>query len=100
MKIDQLTKEELLQTKADIKKVVRTPEGARTIKRLLDLAGVFQPVMTGNSQTFFLEGRRSIGLELLMLLDMNSYDGLLDAQTMHIIDSDYINMEDDFDEGD
>lgn len=35
----------------------------------LDQAGLFDPSFTGNSQTFYNEGRRSLGLELLALLN-------------------------------
>lgn len=49
--------------------LMRTPEGRRVAWHILSAAGVFRLSFTGDSaQTFFREGRRSIGLELMALL--------------------------------
>lgn len=50
---------------SDLKKILATPEGRRFVWGLLEQAGVFRSSFTGNSQTFFLEGRRDLGLQLL-----------------------------------
>lgn len=42
-----------------------TPSGRRFVWRQLQRAGVFRSSFTGNSQTFFNEGQRNIGLMLL-----------------------------------
>jgi hypothetical protein len=47
---------------SDLRKVMSLAEGRRFIWRLLSSCGVFRSSMTGNSQTFFLEGRRDVGL--------------------------------------
>ena len=49
----------------DVKKLLDIPEGRRFFWRLLSGTGVFRTSMTGNSQTFFNEGRRDIGLMIL-----------------------------------
>lgn len=49
----------------DLKSVMATPNGRRFVWRLLEKTGLYKSSMTGNSQTFFLEGQRNIGLYLL-----------------------------------
>ena len=49
---------------ADIAAVLSTREGRRFCWRLLESAGVFRTVMTGNSWTFFNDGMRSLGLKV------------------------------------
>lgn len=56
---------------ADMAAVLQTKEGRRFVWRLLDAAGVFRTVMTGNSWTFFNDGMRSLGLSV--------YTDLMDA---------------------
>lgn len=48
--------------------------GRRFIWRLLDKAGVFRSSFTGNSNTFFLEGQRNIGLMVLDEIHSNCPD--------------------------
>jgi len=50
---------------SDIRFILETEMGRRFVWRYLSLAGVFQTSFTGNSTTFFNEGRRDIGLKLL-----------------------------------
>lgn len=52
----------------DLRAVMRTPEGRRVIGRLLERSGVDQISFTGNSTTFYNEGRRSVGIELTKTL--------------------------------
>lgn len=49
----------------DIRKVLSSMEGRRFIWRLMSSCGVFHGSFTGNSTTFFNEGRRDIGLLVL-----------------------------------
>ncbi len=49
----------------DIRRILEYDFGRRFVWRYLGLAGVFQTSFTGNSTTFFNEGRRDIGLKLL-----------------------------------
>ncbi len=48
--------------------VLGTEAGKRLLCWLIDQTGVFAPCFTGNSTTFFLEGKRAIGLDLYRLL--------------------------------
>lgn len=57
-----------------------TPHGKRVLEDLLLQCGVFESSMAGNSQTFFNEGVRSVGLKILSALDKRSYQGLLDME--------------------
>jgi hypothetical protein len=47
----------------DVNNVMATPEGRRVMWRLMEISRVFQSCFTGNSRTFYLEGRRDVGLE-------------------------------------
>jgi len=49
----------------DLKLVLERPEGRRLIWRMLAACGVFRNSFTGNSQTFYNEGQRNIGLLIL-----------------------------------
>lgn len=53
-----------LQDKDDLKWILSDPKGRRFIWKYLSFCGVFRTSFTGNSQTFFKEGERNIGLRL------------------------------------
>lgn len=48
----------------DMRKLLCEEWGRRLFWRLVAKTGLLKTSMTGNSHTFFLEGRRSIGIEL------------------------------------
>ena len=48
--------------------ILATDNGKRFLFWLINQTGVFAPCFTGNSTTFFLEGKRSVGLEIYRLL--------------------------------
>ena len=49
----------------DFKFVMGDPRGRRVVWRILEKAGIYRSSYTGNSETFFREGERNIGLMLL-----------------------------------
>ena len=49
----------------DLSCVMQNARGRRLVWRFLESAMVFRTTFTGNSTTFFNEGRRALGLELL-----------------------------------
>lgn len=49
----------------DVLNVMNTESGRRFVWRLLDKAGVFRSSFTGNSETFFREGMRNLGLMVI-----------------------------------
>jgi len=53
------------QEEDDIKELLSTPVGRRHYWRLLGKTGIFESSFTGNSETFFREGRRDVGLMLM-----------------------------------
>lgn len=59
----------------DLRAVMRTVEGRRFIRAQLARCGVWRTSFTGNSETFFREGQRNIGL--MLLDDLHSSDELL-----------------------
>lgn len=57
------------QAQADLREVMGTPAGRRVVWRLLERCRLFSTSFTGNSETFFREGERSVGLWLLQELE-------------------------------
>lgn len=53
------------QASEDLKWLMADKRGRRFMWRLLSDTGLFRSSFTGNSQTFFLEGRRDVGLKQL-----------------------------------
>ena len=51
-----------------VQNLLSTPDGKVLLFRLIEMTGVFASSVTGNSATFYNEGRRSVGLELYRLL--------------------------------
>lgn len=49
----------------DLTALLKRREFRRYLKRYLTLASVFKTTFTGNSETFFREGQRSIGTTML-----------------------------------
>lgn len=58
----------------DFKWLMSQKRGRRFIWRLLEKTHVFKSSMTGNSQTFFLEGERNIGLQYMSMLNNHCAD--------------------------
>jgi hypothetical protein len=50
--------------KEDLEKILGTDEGLRFLWRVLEISGIYRTTFTGNSHSFFNEGRRSVGLEI------------------------------------
>lgn len=55
----------------DLKWLMSDKRGRRVVWRLLDKTGVYRSSFTGNSTTFFNEGARNVGLQLL--LEINQF---------------------------
>lgn len=53
------------QHEEDLKWLLADPRGRRLYWNLMSDCGVFRSSFTGNSATFFNEGRRDVGLKLL-----------------------------------
>jgi len=65
---------------ADVASVMGTPQGRDVIWEVLSLCGIYDNQFTGNSGTFFNEGRRSVGIDLIQIInnaDPTSYARLL-----------------------
>ena len=58
-------KKRIERRKNDLRKILSIPEGRRFYWELLTKAGVFRTSFTGTSTTYFNEGKREIGLQLL-----------------------------------
>lgn len=53
----------------DVKTVASTPSGRRLLFYILSLGNIYSSTFTGNSETFFLEGKRAVCLALLELIN-------------------------------
>lgn len=63
--------------------ILSTANGKRFLFWLINRTGVFAPCFTGDETTFFLEGKRSVGLEiyrLLMEANPDAFQELIDFQ--------------------
>ncbi len=50
----------------DLKHILSLPQGKRFLLRYLyGVCGILKPVYTGNSETYFLDGKRAVGLILI-----------------------------------
>jgi hypothetical protein len=87
--IDEQTEEQERQRKVELefKQLIRdyqttfsTVHGARVLEDLLKQCRVFHLSFTGNSNTFLYEGKRSIGLYVLTMIDRLSLDGLIELK--------------------
>lgn len=56
--------------------ILKSKEGRWFLMRLLDATGVNSSSFTGNSTTFFNEGKRQVGLELLARIQELGFDAV------------------------
>ena len=67
----------------DLKWVLSDKRGRRMLASVLAVTGLYQGSFTGNSETFFREGRRAVGLQLLERIqaaDPEAYPKMLKEQ--------------------
>lgn len=62
----------------DLNEILALESGKRFIWRYLEKCGVFSSSFTGNSETFFREGERNIGLQLLAEVTKANAQSLID----------------------
>lgn len=53
------------QKAQDVKAIAATPSGRRFFWRYLGITKVYETSFTGNSETFFNEGKRVVGLNMI-----------------------------------
>lgn len=58
----------------DFKWLMSSKRGRRIVWRLLERTGVYRSSFTGNSETFFREGQRNVGLMLMAQINEFSPD--------------------------
>ena len=54
---------------ANVREVLKTSHGRDVVWHILGLAGIYSDAFTGNSTTFYNEGKRAVGLQVMQLLD-------------------------------
>lgn len=67
-KASEKDKREQVYLETAARNLLQTDDGRRVFFWIIDMTGVFTTSFTGNSTTFFLEGKRTVGLELYKLL--------------------------------
>jgi hypothetical protein len=72
--------------------VFGTPEGQEVFKDMMEFCMTFQQTMTGNSWTYFNEGKRAVGLHLLMRREKGWENEILFLRSAH---ENQMKMEDD-----
>lgn len=56
------------QLLSDIRETFKSPASLRVLERILSSCDIYSDTFTGNSHTYFFEGKRSIGLEILEMV--------------------------------
>lgn len=54
---------------ANTRELLKTRPGKDFIWHILSICNLYGESFTGNSQTFYLEGKRAVGLEILQVLE-------------------------------
>ncbi len=76
-RLDRQGKRKLLDLIAAYKEVfLGSAAGRLVLNDVLARCRVFSTTFTGNSQTFFLEGGRAIGLQILEMLEVGKFEDL------------------------
>lgn len=70
----------LKQAQNDLRAALDDARMRRVLMRIVDGTGVFQRSFTGNSETFYREGRRSVGLEIIEMVEQVEPDAFIALQ--------------------
>lgn len=54
---------------ANVRELLKLRQGREVIWHILSLTNLYGESFTGNSQTFYLEGKRAVGLAILQILE-------------------------------
>lgn len=68
------------QVQNDIRAALNDAAMRRVLMRLVQQTGVFERSFTGNSETFYREGRRSVGLEIIEMIEQVEPDAFIALQ--------------------
>lgn len=53
----------------NMREVTKSTAGKEIIWSILAMCGLYSESFTGNSQTFYMEGKRAVGLEILQVME-------------------------------
>ncbi len=85
---EERKKQRMLRDVADITWLMGHSQGRRIMYGLLAAAGVYQGSFTGNSETFYKEGKRAIGLQYLAIVNEHCAEEFVLMLKEHKEDSD------------
>jgi hypothetical protein len=71
------------QMEYDLKVILGTENGRRYLYELIDFCGLYRPSMTGNSQTFFNEGMRNVGMKIMADVTKADANSFIQMMTEH-----------------
>lgn len=74
--LEKKRQEELRIMRAKYKQVFDNPLGREVFKDIMEFCMVFKTTMTGNSWTYFNEGKRAVGLHILNMREVGWSDEL------------------------
>jgi len=77
-KVEEQMDAQRKQELEDIKTLLETPAGVRFLRRLMTDTKVFSSCYTGNATTYYLEGRRDLGLKY--------FADIVEAAPAHLIE--------------
>jgi hypothetical protein len=77
--LDRQRREEIkrLRDESDFKWLMADKRGRRIVHAMLAETGLYQTSFTGNSETFFREGARNVGLKLLAKVEALTPDNYI-----------------------
>ena len=61
------------QFESDLSKTFGSATGRRVLYEILSLCEIYSDSFTGNSQTFYREGKRAIGLQIIEMVGIEVY---------------------------
>lgn len=76
----ELEKQALIKQRTDMKNLLSTEYGRSIIWAIMSRCDIFGTSMTGNSQIYFKEGRRSVGLEIMSEVIASDPNAWIDMQ--------------------
>ena len=76
-KLDKRERLEQKQFMADLNDTFGHPAGRRVLHRMLSMCEIYSDSFTGNSGTFYREGKRAIGLQYIEMVGSELYIKML-----------------------
>lgn len=83
-RVEALMQADARQWARDLRDVMSTPPGRRLVWEILEFTAPMSCSFTGNSGSFFLEGKKSVGQWLYRQVEEECFDLYVEARQEHI----------------